>query len=63
MVRYGTAGKGSVLLDVSRRTRDLKFGPVSTYLHVQFFAGYGESILDYNVKRKSQLRIGFAIVP
>jgi phospholipase A1/A2 len=63
VVRYGTAEKGSVLLDVSRRIRDLKFGPVSGYLHVQFFAGYGESILDYNVKRKSQLRIGFAIVP
>lgn len=63
VVRYGTADKGSVLLDVSRRIRDLKFGPVSGYLHAQFFAGYGESILDYNVKRKSQLRIGFAIVP
>jgi phospholipase A1/A2 len=63
VVRYGTAGKGSVLVDLSRRIRDLKFGPVSTYLHVQFFAGYGESILDYNVKRKSQLRFGFAIVP
>jgi outer membrane phospholipase A len=36
---------------------------VSTYLHVQFFAGYGESILEYNVRRKSQLRFGFAIVP
>jgi outer membrane phospholipase A len=63
VVRYGTAEKGSVLLDVSRRIRDLKFGPVSGYLHAQFFAGYGESILDYNVKRKSQFRIGFAIVP
>jgi len=63
VVRYGNAGKGSVLLDVSRRIRDVKFGPVSTYLHMQFFAGYGESILDYNVKDKSQFRIGFAIVP
>jgi outer membrane phospholipase A len=63
VLRYGTAGKGSVLLDVSRRTRDVKFGPVSGYLHMQFFAGYGESILDYNVRRKSQLRFGFAIVP
>ena len=63
VLRRGTAGKGSVLVDLSRRTRDLKFGPVSGYFHVQFFAGYGESILDYNVRRKSQLRVGFAIVP
>jgi phospholipase A1/A2 len=63
VVRYGTANKGSVLIDLSRRIRDLKVGPVSGYVHVQFFAGYGESILDYNVKNKSQLRFGFAIVP
>jgi outer membrane phospholipase A len=63
LLRHGTAGKGSLLLDVSRRTRDLKLGPISGYLHLQFFAGYGETILDYNVKRKSQLRLGFAIVP
>jgi phospholipase A1/A2 len=62
VLRYG-AHKGSVLIDVSRRIRDLKFGPVGGYLHVQFFAGYGESILDYNVKNQSQLRFGFAIVP
>jgi phospholipase A1/A2 len=61
--RYGTADKGSILIDVSRRIRDLRFGPVGGYLHMQFFAGYGESILDYNVKNKSQLRFGFAIVP
>jgi hypothetical protein len=63
VARHGTAGKGSVLIDVSRRTRDVKFGPVSGYFHMQFFAGYGESILDYNVRNKSQFRVGFAIVP
>jgi phospholipase A1 len=62
-VRIGTAGKGSVLVDVSRRIRDLKFGPVGGYLQFQFFSGYGEDILDYNVRRPSQFRIGFAIVP
>jgi phospholipase A1/A2 len=62
-VRYGTAAKSSVLLDLSRRIRDMKMGPVSTYLHLQFFAGYGEDITDYNRKQKSQIRIGFAIVP
>jgi phospholipase A1/A2 len=63
VVRQGTSGKGSLLLDLSRRTRDLKLGPISGYLHAQLFAGYGEDILDYNVKRKAQLRLGFAIVP
>jgi phospholipase A1/A2 len=63
VVRNGTAGKGSVLIDVSRRIRDLRFGPVGGYLHFQLFSGYGEDILDYNVRRQSQFRIGFAIVP
>jgi len=63
VVRQGTSGKGGVLLDLSRRTRDLKLGRISGYLHAQLFAGYGEDILDYNVKRKAQLRLGFAIVP
>ena len=63
VARTGTAGKGSLLVDMSRRTRDLKVGPVSGYLHLQFFNGFGESILDYNVRRTSQIRIGLAIVP
>lgn len=63
MARIGTADKGSLTLDWFERTRVLGFGPVSGYFHVQFFTGYGEDILDYNVRRKSQLRLGFAIVP
>ena len=63
VVRVGTGGKASLLLDMSRRTRDIRVGPLSGYLHVQFFNGFGESILDYNVRREAQLRIGLAIVP
>jgi outer membrane phospholipase A len=63
VARRGTLGKGSVLLDLSKRARDLRFGPVGGYFHLQFFNGYGEDILDYNVRRKAQVRIGFAIVP
>jgi phospholipase A1/A2 len=63
MARRGTSGKGSVLIDFSKRARDLRFGPVGGYWHVQYFNGYGEDILDYNVRRKPQLRFGFAIVP
>jgi outer membrane phospholipase A len=61
--RRGTTGKGSLLLDLSRRARDLRFGPVGGYFHLQYFNGYGEDILDYNLRRKSQVRVGFAIVP
>jgi phospholipase A1 len=61
--RYGTSGKGSLQFDLSKRARDMRFGPVGGYFHLQYFTGYGESILDYNVRRASQLRIGFAIVP
>lgn len=63
VARQGALGKGSVLLDLSKRARDLRFGPVSGYFHLQYFTGYGEDILDYNLRRKSQLRLGFAIVP
>ena len=63
LARVGTSGKGSLLLDLSRRARDLRFGPVGGYYHVQLFTGYGEDILDYNLRRKSQIRVGFAIVP
>jgi phospholipase A1 len=63
VLRIGTSGKGSLAVDVSKRIRDLKFGPVGGYLHFQYFTGYGEDILDYNVRRPAQLRIGFAIVP
>ena len=63
VARVGTSGKGSLLLDFSKRARDLRFGPVSGYWHVQYFTGYGEDVLDYNVRRKSQIRFGVAIVP
>jgi outer membrane phospholipase A len=63
VARRGTQRKGSLLIDLSKRARDLRVGPISGYWHVQFFTGYGEDILDYNVRRKSQVRFGFAIVP
>lgn len=63
VARRGTSGKGSLLLDVSKRSRDLRFGPIGGYYHVQYFSGYGEDILDYNLRRKTQIRVGFAIVP
>lgn len=63
VLRVGTSGKASAQVDLARRTRDIRIGPVSTYLYAQYFSGYGEDISSYDVRNKSQLRIGFAIVP
>lgn len=63
VARFAPEGRRSVLVDLSRRIRDLRFGPVGGYLHIQYFNGYGESILDYNLRRQSQIRVGFSIVP
>lgn len=63
LARTGTSGRGSLQLDLARRTRDLKFGPISGYVYFQYFNGWGEDILDYNVRRNAQIRAGFAIVP
>ena len=34
---------------------------LETFFHVQYFNGYGESLLDYNRKLDSQLRLGISI--
>jgi len=33
------------------------------YLHVQYFNGYGETLLGYNQRNESQFRIGLSLVP
>ena len=63
VLRAAPSGHGSILFDLSRRIRDLRIGPVGGYLHFQLFSGYGEELLDYNLRRSTQLRIGFSIVP
>lgn len=61
-LRRGTAGHGSAQLDLSHPLREPLFSRVGGFLHFQIFSGYGETLLDYNVKRDPQVRIGFSIV-
>jgi len=61
-LRRGTSGRGSGQLDLSVPLRDPLFARVGGFLHFQVFSGYGETLLDYNVKRPPQFRVGFSIV-
>jgi outer membrane phospholipase A len=59
--RKGTSTAGSVQLDLSYPIRRRFFANAGGYIYLQYFNGYGESLLDYDVKRRSQVRLGFAI--
>lgn len=60
--RRGTgSGKHSVQIDASYPLRKPSFGNLGGYIHLQYFNGYGESLLDYNRKLRSQFRIGLMV--
>lgn len=52
---------GSVELNVSYPLSKLSGGDLTGWLLLQYFDGYGESLLDYNRKLDSQLRLGIAV--
>ncbi|MDP2225897.1 MAG: phospholipase A [Moraxellaceae bacterium] len=61
-LRKGMQGtKGSIQVDATYPFRGL-LSNVNGFFHVQYFNGHGESILDYNVKQPSQIRIGLVVV-
>lgn len=62
LLRRGTAGKESVQLDLSYPVRRSIFSGVGAFLHLQYFKGYGETLLDYDERRGSRFRIGLSIV-
>lgn len=61
-LRKGTAADPySAQLDLSYPLKTATFGNLGGYLHFQYFAGYGESLLDYNRHVQPQFRIGLMI--
>lgn len=60
--RKGTGPYGSFQLDASWPIRQPFFADAGGFVHLQYFNGYGETLLDYNVRRGAQFRIGFSIV-
>lgn len=61
-MRTGTAGHLSSEVDVSVPLRKPLFSRTGGFLYFQLYNGYGESMLDYNYKNSTQLRVGYAIV-
>jgi outer membrane phospholipase A len=62
VLRKGTRSDyGSVELSASYPLSKLSGGDLTGWLMLQYFNGYGESLLDYNHKLDSQLRLGIAI--
>lgn len=69
LLRGKADGHGSIEFNLTWPTSETPylnaFPLVSTlggYAQIQYFNGYGESLLDYDVRRKDQLRFGLMIV-
>ena len=63
MLRKGTrADRGSMQLDVTWPLDRLRGGRIAAYAHLQVFAGWGESLIDYDVKRPTQFRLGITVL-
>ena len=62
VLRKGTRSDfGSIELSASYPLSKLSGGDLTGWLMLQYFNGYGESLLDYNRKLDSQLRLGISI--
>jgi phospholipase A1/A2 len=55
------AARHSVLMDLSYPLKRPTFGNLGGYLHVQISNGYGETLLEYDQKSRTQFRIGLMI--
>lgn len=62
ILRHGDGGRHMIQLDLSYPTRKKILSRTGGYVYVQLFQGYGESLITYNEKQDTQIRVGFAIV-
>ncbi len=61
MYRQGTDGYVMGQLDLSYPISDKLFGRTGTFLHLQLLGGYGETLIDYNRRSDTQLRVGISL--
>ncbi|WP_075149031.1 phospholipase A [Thauera chlorobenzoica] len=62
LLRRGSAGKTSAQLDLSYPLRRSIFSGVGAFVHLQYFRGHGETLIDYSESRGSQFRLGVSLV-
>lgn len=60
--RPGRLSHSAYQVELSWPTRKAIFSRTGGFLFLQYFDGYGESLLNYNERSDRQIRIGFAIV-
>lgn len=61
LYRQGTAGYASGQLDVSYPISERIFARTGSFVHLQVFSGYGETLLEYDRDRETQIRLGISI--
>jgi len=61
MYRQGTQNYAQGQIDLSYPISDKIFGRTGTFLHLQLLGGYGETLIDYNRRSDTQLRIGISL--
>lgn len=62
-LRKGTrSDRGSAQLDATWPLDRLRGGRIAAYLHLQVFAGWGESLIEYDVKGPTQVRLGITVL-
>lgn len=61
LYRHGTGGYSATQLDLSYPVSDKLFGRTGTFVHLQLFEGYGETLIDYNQYEDVQLRLGLSL--
>jgi phospholipase A1 len=58
----GTAGYATAQVDASYPLGTEVFSNIGSFIHFQYFTGYGETLLNYDERKSDQFRIGISIV-
>lgn len=62
MYRQGHEGRNATQIEAAWPLRRTVLN-MNGYLHVQYFKGYGETLLGYNHRSDPQVRVGISLVP